>query len=135
MVKEIYAGLLLDQSRPEKFSLLLNHLRQTEQLAVIEAVFRDSQKKHFLGELPGMVGQPTSPSEVIKGVAALCSEVIGDRPFLKIQVMDWLSKSQGGSIQTLGLRRALLATYNDPGKSGCHSTAGNIKLTIVIRCT
>ncbi|KAJ5083968.1 hypothetical protein NUU61_008547 [Penicillium alfredii] len=114
LVREIYAGLLLDQSRPEKFSLLLNHLRQTEQLAVIEAVFRDIQKKHFSGELPGMVGQRTSPSEVIKGVAALCSGVIGDRPFLKIQVMDWLSKSQGGSIQTLGLRRALLATYNDP---------------------
>lgn len=61
------------------------------------------------------MGQSIAPSEPIKGVAALISTIISSRPDLESQVVEWLSKSQGGSISTLGLRRALLATYNNRG--------------------
>jgi telomere length regulation protein len=80
---------------------------------VAEAIFRDIQKLYFPDDLAGTSTSPVGSNGVITGVAALCSAIIGDRPFLKSQVSEWLSKSQGGSIQTIGLRRALLATYND----------------------
>lgn len=48
-------------------------------------------------------------------MAALISTVISSRPDLENQVVEWLSKSQGGSINTLGLRRALLATFINRG--------------------
>lgn len=80
---------------------------------MVEAIFRDIQKLYFPGDIAGTFISPVGSNGVIAGVAALCSAIIGDRPFLKSQVLEWLSKSQGGSIQTIGLRRALLATYND----------------------
>ncbi|CAL5868119.1 uncharacterized protein PFLUO_LOCUS2343 [Penicillium psychrofluorescens] len=110
LVRKIYSGLLIEPSIPDHFGMLLDHLRPSEQLVVVEAIFRDVQKKHFSEELAGTITQPFTPDEIVNGVAALCAIVIGNRPFLKSQVLDWLSKSQGGSIQTLGLRRALLAT-------------------------
>lgn len=61
------------------------------------------------------MGQPIAPSEPIKGVATLICTIISSRPDLESQVVEWLSKSQGGSISTLGLRRALLATYSSRG--------------------
>ncbi|KAJ5513647.1 hypothetical protein N7463_003199 [Penicillium fimorum] len=115
VVKEIYAGLLLEQSSPACFGVLLNHLRRTEQLAFVEAIFRDIQRKHFSDDLSGTVSPSLTPSESIEGVAALISAVISSHPGLEIQVMEWLSKSQGGSINTLGLRRALLATCSNRG--------------------
>lgn len=73
------------------------------------------QRKHFSDDLSGTKGQSIAPSEPIKGVAALISTIISSRPDLESQVVEWLSKSQGGSISTLGLRRALLATYSNCG--------------------
>ncbi|KAJ5960912.1 uncharacterized protein N7479_008062 [Penicillium vulpinum] len=115
VVKEIYSGLLLGQSSPACFGTLLNHLRRTEQLAFVEAIFRDIQIKHFSDDLSGAVSQAIIPSERIEEVAALISAVISSHPDLETQVMEWLSKSQGGSINTLGLRRALLATFSNRG--------------------
>ncbi|CAG8178648.1 unnamed protein product [Penicillium nalgiovense] len=115
VVKEIYSDLLLSQSLPTHFGILLDHLRQTEQLAFVEAVFRDIQRKHFLNDLSGAVGQSITPSEPIKGVAGLISAIISSRPVLESQVLEWLAKSQGGSINTFGLRRALLATLSNRG--------------------
>ena len=103
----------MEHSVQDRFGMLLDHLRQSEQLAVVEAIFRDVQKKHFSEELAGAITQPFTPDEIVKGVAALCAIIIGNRPLLKSQILDWLSKGQGGSVQTLGLRRALLATHAD----------------------
>lgn len=80
---------------------------------MVEVVFRDVQKKYFSHDLSNTFGSSDAAGDVVTGVAALCSAIIGDRSFLKSQVTDWLAKTQGGSIQTVGLRRALLATYND----------------------
>ncbi|KAJ5237165.1 hypothetical protein N7489_007256 [Penicillium chrysogenum] len=113
VVKEIYSGLLLSQSLPTHFGILLDHLRRTEQLAFVEAIFRNIQRKHFLNDLSDTVGQSITPSEPIKGVAGLISVMISSRPELESQIVEWLSKSQGGSINTLGLRRALLATLSN----------------------
>ena len=112
MIKEIYSGLLFEQCSPQSFGLLLDHLKQAEQLSLSEAIFRDVQRKHFSDDLSGSMDQSTTSSETIKGVAALCSLLISNRPDLESHVMEWLSKSQGGSISTLGLRRALLASFS-----------------------
>lgn len=110
LVREIYTGLLVDRILPEKFSLLLDHLRPTEQLAILEAIFRDIEKKHFSEELSGV--QEDTASETINDIAALCAAVIGNRPYLEARVLEWLSKGQGGSINTAGLRRAILAVFS-----------------------
>ncbi|KOS38627.1 hypothetical protein ACN38_g10540 [Penicillium nordicum] len=115
VVKEIYSDLLIRQSSPAQFGILLDHLRRTEQLAFVEAIFRDIQRKHFSDDLSGTIGQSIAPSEPIRGVAALISTIISSRPDLESQLVEWLSKSQGGSINTLGLRRALLATCSNHG--------------------
>ena len=105
----IYHGLLIDQPFPNQFDSLLEHSRATEQVAVMEAIFRDVQKKYFSEEI-SMATDSTS-NQTIDGVAALCSHIIGNRPYLESQVADWLSKGQGGSIQTVGLRRALVVNF------------------------
>lgn len=112
LAQEIYSNLLHDQSYGARFGLLLDHLKQAEQLAILEAIFRDIQKKHFPEDLSG-ARSSVAPNETITGVATLCSAIIGDRIFLRNQITEWLAKSQGGSIQTVGLRRALLATFTD----------------------
>jgi telomere length regulation protein len=81
----------------------------------VEAVFRDVQRKYFSDDLSWAVGQSITFTEPIKGVAALCSAIISCQPDLESHVVEWLSKSQGGSINTLGLRRALLATFSNRG--------------------
>lgn len=117
MTQEIYSNLLQDQSYGEHFASLLDHLKQSEQLAMIEAIFRDIQKKYFPGDLSGTSSFSAGAKELVTGVATLCSIILGDRVFLRSQVTEWLEKGQGGSIQTMGLRRALLATYTgDSGK-------------------
>ncbi|ODM20973.1 hypothetical protein SI65_04026 [Aspergillus cristatus] len=111
LVSGVYSGLLIDQTFPEQFSTLVDHLRMTEQIALTEAVFRDVEKR-FLSEDLSMEAGPTS-NQTIGGVATLCSNIISNRQHLESQVVDWLSKGQGGSIQTVGLRRALLAMFAD----------------------
>lgn len=74
-----------------------------------EAVFRDVEKRFFSEDLP----IEADANQTISGVATLCSSVISNRPRLESQVVDWLSKGQGGSIQTVGLRRALVTTFVD----------------------
>ncbi|GLI78396.1 telomere binding protein [Penicillium ochrochloron] len=113
LVREIASELLFEQPSPAQFGLLVDHLRQPEQVAVLEAIFRDVQKKYFSDDLSEAFRQSDASNDVIAGVAALCKVIIADRPFLKDQILGWLSKSQGGSIQTIGLRRALLTIYGD----------------------
>ncbi|EPS33407.1 hypothetical protein PDE_08369 [Penicillium oxalicum 114-2] len=113
VVREIYSRLLVENSSPQSLGLLIDCLRPLEQVAVVEAIFRDIQKK-FFSEDPsesGAMSDLTSP--IIASVAALCKLLVMDRPFLREQIMNWLSKGQGGSIYTVGLRRAILSTFND----------------------
>ncbi|CAG8265654.1 unnamed protein product [Penicillium salamii] len=111
LVKEIYTSLLLNHLLHRHFALLLNRLKSMEQTLFVEAIFRDVQRKYFSDDLSGSVGQPMAPSETIKAVAALSYIVLTSRSNSKALVIEWLSKSQGGPISTLGLRRALLAPY------------------------
>lgn len=84
---------------------------------MLEAVFRDLEKKQFSGEIPGDSASNTS-GQVVSSVAALCSMAVSKRSHLRSQIIDWLSKGQGGSIHSLGLRRALVATLaQEEGRS------------------
>ena len=76
---------------------------------MMEAIFRDIQKKYFSEDI-SMEGDSNS-NQTVDGVAALCSHIIGNRPYIESQVADWLSKGQGGSIQTIGLRKALMVYF------------------------
>ncbi|KAL4921391.1 telomere length regulation protein-domain-containing protein [Aspergillus aurantiobrunneus] len=106
VVKEIYPKLLSDQTLSEKYATLFDRLRWTEQLTMLEAAFRDVEKKHFSTETFGE--NDMNLDQPINGVAALCSVLISKRTSLESQLVDWLSKGQGGSIQTASLRRAII---------------------------
>lgn len=111
-VRELYSGLLGDQDCSTRFGLLLDNLRGSEQTTVLEVILRDVEKNYFSGELStGSIGENLD-GEVIGGVAALCSSIISNRPLLEGQIKDWLSTGRG-SIQTIGLRRALFAVFSD----------------------
>ncbi|KAF7157174.1 hypothetical protein CNMCM6106_002256 [Aspergillus hiratsukae] len=112
LVREIYSGLLLDRALPPHFDSFYDKLRPTEQLAFLESVFRDLQKKYFPVGISYMDFANTSDQNV-EGVAALCSIIISKRPHLESQLLDWLAKGQAGSTYTVGLRRALLAVLSD----------------------
>lgn len=71
---------------------------------------RDVEKTHFSEALFGT--EEKRNDETINGVAALCSTVMNNNPLLENGIVDWLSKGHGGSIQTVGLRRALIATFS-----------------------
>lgn len=77
---------------------------------MFEAVIHDAQKRYLPGELSGI--ELDSSSRVVGSVAALCSAVFHNNAYLEGQILDWISKGQGGAIQTLGMRRAILATFS-----------------------
>ncbi|KAF9883286.1 telomere binding protein [Aspergillus nanangensis] len=110
VVREVYNGLLVDRDLLGQYNSLFDCIRPTEQLAVLEAVFRDIEKKFFSGEYSGDIKNNAS-SLVVSSVAALCSRLVGNRLPLQHQLLDWLSKGQGGSIQTAGMRRAIIASF------------------------
>jgi telomere length regulation protein len=104
-VREIYSGLLVNQPLTEQYAALFDRLRWTEQLAVLEAVFRDIEKKYLL---TGSTNANTTSDQPVEAIAALCSILLSKRSNLESQLIDWLSKGQGGSIQTPALRRAII---------------------------
>ncbi|PLB55839.1 hypothetical protein P170DRAFT_461602 [Aspergillus steynii IBT 23096] len=107
LVRELYYGLLVQQDFAAQYGILFGHLRPTEQLSVVEAIFRDIEKSYFTFE------RENASNDLVNGVAALCSIILDGHANLQAQLVDWLSKGQGGSIQTSGLRRAVLAAFAD----------------------
>ncbi|EIT77063.1 telomere length regulation protein-domain-containing protein [Aspergillus flavus] len=109
LARELYTSLLVNETLRERYGSLFDTLRPMEQLAVLEATFREVEKKYFLA----LIDQSNEAilGQRVNGVAGLCSSIIGEREHIKAQLLDWLSKGQGGSIQTTGLRRALLASF------------------------
>ncbi|KAL4990172.1 telomere length regulation protein-domain-containing protein [Aspergillus falconensis] len=107
LVSEIYYDLLVEQTLSEQYTALFDHLRWTEQLAVLDSIFRDIEKRYFSAE--SFRGNRMDLDEPIEDVAALCSVLISKRADLEIQLVDWLSNGRGGSIQTVSLRRAIIA--------------------------
>lgn len=107
-----------------KFTSLLDNLRPATQIAVIEAIFRDAEKKFFPEEISGLSrhtpSRDTPSRETVNGVATLCSMAIGHREQLENQLIEWLSTGHEGSIRTSGLRRALIVNFaGSKGKSRC----------------
>lgn len=95
---------------------MLDHLRMTEQVAVLEAIFRDVERKYLSEDI--YMDAESASNQMISGVASLCSHAISNRSHLESQVAEWLCKGQVGLIQTIGLRRALLVNFSDKtGKS------------------
>lgn len=89
----------------------------TEQTTVMEAIFRDIEKKYLSEEI--LTEENPTSSQTVGGIAALCSTILTNRPHLEAQVIDWLSKGQGGSIQTIGLRRAFVVNFANTAGEQC----------------
>lgn len=106
LVGEIYSNLLINQQLAKQYSALFDHLRWTEQLSMLEAIFRDIEKKYFPTE--NFSGDNMDLDQPIGGIAALCSDLISKRTNLESQLVEWLSKGHGGSIQTVALKRAII---------------------------
>ncbi|KAL4946398.1 hypothetical protein BDV06DRAFT_182488 [Aspergillus oleicola] len=105
LVREVYS-LLIERALPKQYNALFNHLRWTEQLSLLEAIFRDVEKKYFLTE--SFSDDEMGLNLPINEVAALCSVLISKRTALENQLVDWLSRGQSSSIQTSALRRAII---------------------------
>ncbi|KAL4902949.1 hypothetical protein BDW74DRAFT_180246 [Aspergillus multicolor] len=106
LVREIYSKLLIEQTLSELYTALFDHLRWTEQLALLNTILRDIEKKHF--PMEDFSGSNMDLDQPVDSVAALCSVLISKRSNIESQLVDWLSKGQGSSIQTVALRRALV---------------------------
>ncbi|KAE8352543.1 telomere length regulation protein-domain-containing protein [Aspergillus coremiiformis] len=115
LAREIYTGLLINGTLREQYNSLFDKLRPIEQTTVLEATFRDVEKQYFVTLIDE--SNEVVLNKLVNGVAALCSIIIGERQHIQSQLLDWLSKGQGGSIQTIGLRRALLANFADQKES------------------
>ncbi|KAE8379877.1 telomere length regulation protein-domain-containing protein [Aspergillus bertholletiae] len=115
LARELYTGLLSNEAFRERYSLLFDKLRPMEQLAVLEATFRELEKKYFMALIDE--SNEAILSQRVGGIAALCYTIIGERQHIRTQILDWLSKGQGGSIHSIGLRRALLALFSDQKES------------------
>ncbi|KAL2819815.1 telomere length regulation protein-domain-containing protein [Aspergillus granulosus] len=109
LVGEIYSNLVNHQLT-EQYTALFDRLRWTEQLATLEAIFRDIEKKYFLTGSTN--GTSAASDQSVNDVAALCSSILSKRSSLESQLVEWLSKGQGGSIQTTALRRAILVNLS-----------------------
>lgn len=127
-MRDIYYGLLVGENQPKQFASLLDNLRPTAQIAVVEAIFRDVEKKFFPEEISGW-GIHTRSRETVNGVATLCSMVVGNREQLASQIIEWLSTGHEGSIRTNGLRRALIVNFaRSKGESyRIYTSCGNSK--------
>lgn len=113
MAREIYSGLIQDQSFSKPFGLFLDRLRHPVRVAMLRAIFESIQSTYFgLEETVELENSTTSP-EIVAGAAALCSSVIGGRPLLESQVTNLLLTNPHLTLFTVGFRRALLATYSD----------------------
>ncbi|OGM44882.1 hypothetical protein ABOM_006135 [Aspergillus bombycis] len=108
---ELYTSLLINETLRERYSSLFDELRPMEQFAVLEATFREVDKKYFLTLIDE--SNEAILDQHVNVVAGLCYSIIGERQHMQTQLLDWLSKGQGGSIKTIGLRRALLASFAD----------------------
>lgn len=106
LVREIYSNLLIDQQLAKQYSALFDHLRWTEQLSMLEAIFRDIEKQYF--PAGNFSGDKMDLDQSIDSIAALCSDLISKRANLESQLVEWLSKGHGGSIQTIALKRAII---------------------------
>ncbi|RDW78994.1 telomere length regulation TEL2 family protein [Aspergillus mulundensis] len=106
LVREIYIKLLIEQKRSEPYTALFDHLRWTEQLTLLDTILRDIEKKHF--PMESFSENDMDLNQPIDSIAALCSALILKRSNLESQLIEWLSKGHGGSIQTVTLRRALV---------------------------
>lgn len=106
LVGEVYSNLLIDQQLTKQYSALFDHLRWTEKLTMLEAIFRDIERKYFPTE--NFSGDKMDLDLPIDGIAALCSDLISKRANLESQLVEWLSKGHGGSIQTVALKRAII---------------------------
>ncbi|KAF7713909.1 Uncharacterized protein PECH_000905 [Penicillium ucsense] len=117
VVREIYCELVVEKSCSRHLGMLIDHLRPLEQVAILEAIFRDVQKSSFSEDLSEAVTKSDSAKSTIASVGALCNLLVADRPFLKEQLLNWLSKGQGGSIYTIGLRRAILSIFSESAET------------------
>ncbi|KAL4977598.1 telomere length regulation protein-domain-containing protein [Aspergillus desertorum] len=107
LVREIYYKLLVEQTLWGQYTALFDHLRWTEQLTLLDTIFRDIEKRYFYTESLSVNGMDLD--QPIDGVTALCSVLISKRANLESQLLEWLSKGKGGSIQSISLRRAIIA--------------------------
>jgi telomere length regulation protein len=76
-------------------------------------VLCDIERRYFPGHIFVEKAEEIKESDVINGVAALCANFISNSQVLESQLKDWLSTGQGGCIQSIGLRRALLAAFSE----------------------
>ncbi|KAJ5727649.1 hypothetical protein N7493_005469 [Penicillium malachiteum] len=112
LIPEIYSNIIHDQSFAPKLGLLLDNLRLSAQLNILQLILLDLPIKFPSTRQCDYPNEPNKSTELVSGAAAFLSTVIGDRPHLKEEIMSWLSKGQFAAAFPVGINRALVATYD-----------------------
>lgn len=117
LLPEIYSAVLHDRSFSAKFGLLLDRLRPSAQLSILQLILLDLPIKYPSIRLCDYPQSIDSCTEVISGAAAFVSRVIGDRSHLKEEITKWLAKGKFAAAFPVGINRVLVANYtNENGK-------------------
>ncbi|OAL67821.1 protein kinase subdomain-containing protein [Trichophyton rubrum] len=116
VVDEILHALLFRKDRPgtENFINLLKFLRQHDQKRILESILRCLERAYLVNLLEK---EDKIADESISNVSILLSLITRDVVIMKETLKNWLISGIGGSINSVYMRRSLLATFaSDPDK-------------------
>lgn len=116
MVDEILHCLLFQKGRPstENFINLLKFLRQHDQKRILESILRCLERAYLVNLLEN---EDKIADASISNVSIILSLITRDVVIMKETLKNWLISGIGGGINSVHMRRSLLATFaSDPGK-------------------
>ncbi|DAA79642.1 TPA_exp: Uncharacterized protein A8136_0415 [Trichophyton benhamiae CBS 112371] len=114
VVNEILHTLLFRKDRPgtENFINLLKFLRQHDQKRILESILRCLERAYLVNLLEN---EDKIADASISNVSIILSLITRDVVIMKETLKTWLISGIGGSINSVYMRRSLLATFaSDP---------------------
>ncbi|KAJ5225687.1 hypothetical protein N7468_006912 [Penicillium chermesinum] len=112
LIPSIYSHILDDPSFAQGFRLFLSHLRHSAQVTVLQLILVNLPVKHPAIRACDYPADQSECNDVISGIAALLSRIIGDRAEIKHQIADWLTKGQITATFSTGVYRGVLTIFN-----------------------
>ncbi|KAJ5923508.1 hypothetical protein N7454_008753 [Penicillium verhagenii] len=113
LVPEIYANILQDPSFSIKFNLLVDRLRLSAQLTILQIIVMDLPIRYRSIRSCDYPSDPRKCTDIVTGAAKLLSMVIGDRSHFKEEISDWLIKGRFAAVFPVGINRTIVATYDN----------------------
>ncbi|KAJ5093516.1 hypothetical protein N7456_009377 [Penicillium angulare] len=113
IIPEIYANIFHDQTFRQRLALLLDNLRLSAQVNILQLIILDLPVRYSSIRKCDFPSDPQTHSEIVSGTAAVLCSIIGDRSHFKDEITNWLTKGRFATTFPVGIDRALIATYNN----------------------